>query len=63
MMAGEPDTATARPTFDQAISHAARLLQNAELEADLHRMERVERLADSWLSMAAHIGMRERDAT
>lgn len=52
----------APPTFDQAMTHAARLLQNAEMEQDLHRMERVERLADSWIVMAAHLAARERDA-
>jgi hypothetical protein len=61
-MDSEPDT-TAPPTFDQAMTHAARLLQNAEVEPDLHRMERVEHLADSWIAMAAHIGQREREAS
>lgn len=55
----EPTT-TETITFDAAIGHAGRLLRNAELEADLHRMERVEKLADSWVSIAELIASRDR---
>lgn len=46
-------------TVDIAVSHAARLLLNAELETNLALMERVEKLADSWLSLAALLIQRE----
>ena len=62
-MASEPDTTTAPPTFDEAMANAARLLHNAEGETDRNLMERYEKLADSWISMAAHIGHREREAS
>lgn len=62
-MDGTPTTdTTEHVTFDQAISNAARLLRNAELESDLHRMERVEKLADSWLAMAGLLTQREQAA-
>lgn len=41
------------PTVDVALANAGRLLLNAEMEQDLMRMERVERLADSWVNIAA----------
>lgn len=47
-------------TAADAIENAARLLKNAELETDLARMERVERLADSWLTLASMLLERER---
>ncbi|MFG2076967.1 hypothetical protein [Nonomuraea maritima] len=47
-------------TFDEAVQNAARLLSNAELETDLARMERIEKLADSWLSLANLLAERER---
>ncbi len=40
------------PTCDEALINAARLLRNAEGETDRHLMERYEKLADSWLSLA-----------
>lgn len=46
-------------TFEQAIDNAARLLQAAELETNLAMMERLERLADSWVSIANSILARE----
>lgn len=60
-MASDATASTAPPTFDEAISHAARLLRNAELEPDLHRMERVEKLADSWIAVAGLTHQRDRD--
>lgn len=47
-------------TFDEAIGNAARLLQNAEGETNLALMERLEKLADSWISIANLIRERER---
>lgn len=46
-------------TVDRAVGHAARLLLNAELETNLALMERIEKLADSWLSLAALLIQRE----
>jgi hypothetical protein len=42
------------------VEHAARLLKSAELEPDLARMERVEKLAASWLALANLLAERER---
>jgi len=42
-------------------SQAARLLLNAELETDLYRMERVEKLADSWIAIASVLQRREQE--
>lgn len=39
-------------TADKALANAARLLRNAELETNLPLMERLERLADSWIAVA-----------
>lgn len=36
-----------------ALTHACRLLHMAELETNLAVMERFEKLADSWMGMAA----------
>lgn len=47
-------------TFDQALANAARLLQAAEAETNLALMERLEKLADSWISIANLIRERER---
>ncbi|MEW2415302.1 hypothetical protein AB0953_16525 [Streptomyces sp. NPDC046866] len=48
-------------TADEAISHAARLLAQAELEiTNLPLMERLDELAGSWLSIAAIMVERER---
>jgi hypothetical protein len=41
-----------RTTVDGALANAARLLHNAELETNLPLMERLERLADSWIAIA-----------
>lgn len=40
------------PTTDEALHHAARLLKFAESETNLPHMERLEALADSWVSIA-----------
>jgi hypothetical protein len=47
-------------TFEDAIANAARLLQAAEGETNLAVMERLEKLADSWVSIANLIRERER---
>lgn len=46
-------------TFEQALASATRLLQAAESETNLALMERLEKLADSWIAIANLI--RERD--
>jgi hypothetical protein len=48
-------------TVDEAVQNAARLLSNAELEMDLARMERIEKLADSWISLANLLAERKRE--
>lgn len=49
------------PTQDQAIEHAASLLEQAEMElTNLPLMERLEELATSWLSLAHLLHERER---
>lgn len=57
-MAEQPQQTEAL-TADLALANAARLLHNAEGETDRHLMERLEKLADSWVSIA-NILMRER---
>jgi hypothetical protein len=51
-----------RLTVDVALTNAARLLYAAELETNLALMERLEKLADSWVSIAGWIAQRDRDA-
>lgn len=46
-------------TSDEAIANAARLLQAAESETNLMLMERLEHLADSWITVAALLSQRE----
>ena len=46
-------------TFDEAIANAVRLLQAAESETNLALMKRLTQLADSWLSVANSIIVRE----
>jgi hypothetical protein len=46
-------------TVEQALANAVRLLQAAEGETNLALMERLEKLADSWLSVANLIIVRE----
>ncbi len=43
------------PTYEQAMLNAARLLNNAEMETDLAKMQRLESLADSWIGIAGII--------
>ena len=40
-------------TPDEALANAARILTNAEMETNLVTMERLERLADSWIGIAS----------
>ncbi|WP_199566243.1 hypothetical protein [Streptomyces corynorhini] len=49
-------------TVEKALGNAARLLEAAELETNLALMERLEGLADSWISMAGLISHREEHA-
>lgn len=46
-------------TSEEAIANAVRLLQHAESETNLPLMERLEGLADSWLTVAALLRERE----
>lgn len=52
----------AKPTADAAIANAARLFEFAEMETDMAKMERFEKLGDSWMSLAGLLTQRERDA-
>jgi len=53
-----PPTAAEPLTADAALANAARLLTNAELETNLPLMERLERLADSWIAIARTLAER-----
>jgi hypothetical protein len=46
-------------TSSEAMENAARLLRAAETETNLPLMERLEKLADSWLSMAGMLMAQE----
>lgn len=46
-------------TPDAALANAVRLLQWAESETDLVKMERLEKLADSWIGIARLLTERE----
>ncbi len=46
-------------SVDEAIENACRLLRAAEVETDRQMMERLERLADSWVSLAGLLNQRE----
>jgi len=50
--------ATEPVTADAALTNATRLLQNAEMVTDLALMQRLESLADSWISIARVIAER-----
>jgi len=52
---------TSTTTVDSAIANAARILRNAEMETNLALMERLERIADSWVAIAGLLAQRERD--
>lgn len=54
----QPQTETV--TVDSALANAARILHHAEAETDRHLMERLEKLADSWISIAGVLTQRER---
>lgn len=58
----QPTTAKPKPTADAAIANAARLFEFAEMETDMAKMERFEKLGDSWMSLAGLLTQRERDA-
>lgn len=59
-MADDHPPAVAEPlTIDMALGNAARLLRNAEMDTNLPLMERLERLADSWIAIARTIAERE----
>lgn len=58
-MAEQPQQ-TELVTVDTALANAARLLRHAEGETDRHLMERIEKLADSWVSIAGILVQRER---
>lgn len=45
-------------TFEVAMGNAQRLLRNAETETNLALMERLEKLADSWITVAGLIHAR-----
>lgn len=47
-------------TSDEALANAARLLHAAEAETNLALMERLEKLADSWIGIAGQLMERER---
>lgn len=49
-------------TFAECTLNARRLLQNAEMETDLAKMERIEKLADSWIVLAQIVDKREASA-
>lgn len=46
-------------TVAVALKNAARLLHYAELETDLGKMERIESLADTWVSIASLLSEKE----
>lgn len=50
------------PDVDTVLGIAARLLNAAEMETNLALMERLEKLADSWLGLAGLLLQRDRDA-
>jgi hypothetical protein len=51
---------TTQLTVDSALQNAARLLHAAEMETNHTIMERLEKLADSWVSIAGLLAQRER---
>jgi len=48
-------------SIDEALANAVRLLQFAEAEADLAKLESYARLADSWISVGQLIHDHEMD--
>lgn len=53
-------TLPALVSTDEALGNATRLLQMAEAETNLALMERLEKLADSWVQIAALLADREK---
>lgn len=47
------------PNLDEALRNAARLLRAAETETDRGLMERLEKLADSWIGLASLLTQRD----
>lgn len=47
-------------TQEESLANASRLLQAAELETDLTKMERLTELADCWIAIAAQCMDRDR---
>lgn len=58
MTSSQPSTE--QLTVDVTLSHAARLLHHAEGETNLQLAERLESLADSWVSIACLLNERDR---
>lgn len=54
-------TAAEPITADSALANAGRLLLNAEMITDHSLMQRLESLADSWISIARTVIERDRD--
>lgn len=48
-------------TVETAMANAARILHNAEMETNHATMERLEKLADSWIAIASQLIARERN--
>jgi hypothetical protein len=55
-----PGAGAASVTRDTALANAVRLLNAAEMECDLAKMERYEKLADSWIGIAGMLGDQDR---
>lgn len=53
------DVTAEEVTSDKALANAVRLLTFAEKETNLPLMERLESLADSWISVAALLMSKE----
>lgn len=47
-------------TVEEAVENAARMLRMAETDGNPQVMERYEKIADSWISMAHLLNERER---
>jgi hypothetical protein len=60
-MTGPPVPPTETLTIEDALANASRLLRAAEVETNIPLMERLEKLADSWVSIAALLHQRSRD--
>jgi len=54
-----PNTGDEEVTVQACMRNASRILQHAEMETDLAKMERLEKLADSWVNMAAVLSIKD----